>query len=229
MNLQVEGLKFFVLLLQSDILTKVVLILLLLFSVCSWTIIIEKFLKFKLLDLKSNQFEKLFWSGDTMENIFERTKNTFRTPNSVIFAAAMQEWSSNDIQEIAKSNSASKREALKERVYDCMVVAGHRATRKIRKGILFLLITSTTSSFFGLLGTVWGLMQTFRTISLMKEANLATIAPGVSSSLIALLISIFCVIPSLIAYHVFSHKINDYEDELENFTLEVLTILSRDL
>jgi biopolymer transport protein TolQ len=164
-----------------------------------------------------------------MENIYERIKNVYKTPNSVIFAAAMQEWSSNDIQEIAKSNSASKKEALKERVYDCMVVAGRRATKKIRKGIVFLLIVSTTSSFLGLLGAVWGLMQTFRSISLLKEANLATIAPGVSSSLMSLLLSIFCVIPSMVAYHIFSHKINDYEDELENYTLEVLTILSRDL
>jgi biopolymer transport protein TolQ len=229
MNLQVGALKFFIMLLQLDLLTKIVIVSLFTLSLCSWTVIIEKFFKFRLLDIKSNKFEKLFWSGDSIENIYERAKNIQKSPNGAIFIAAMQEWTNNNVQEIIKSNSASKKESFKERIYDAMIVVGRRSMKKLRKGIIFLSISSATSTFLGLLGAVWGLMQTFRTISLMKEANLATIAPGVSASLTTMLISIICVIPSIVAYHVFVARINDYEEELDNFTLEVLTVLSRDL
>ncbi|MDR0572288.1 MAG: MotA/TolQ/ExbB proton channel family protein [Rickettsiales bacterium] len=229
MSLQVGTLKFFIILLQLDLLTKIVLVSLFIFSLCSWTVIIEKFFKFRLLDIKSNKFEKLFWSGDSIENIYERAKNIQKSPNGTVFIAAMQEWTNNNVQEIIKSNSASKKESFKERIYDAMIVVGRRSMKKLRKGITFLLVSYTTSMFLGLLGTVWGLMQTFRTISLMKEANLATIAPGVSTSLITMLISIICIIPPMIAYHLFTSRINDYEEELDNFTLEVLTVLSRDL
>jgi biopolymer transport protein TolQ len=229
MNLQAGGLKFLIVLLQMDTLSKFVMMILLAFSIYSWTIIIEKCFKFRLLNVKSNGFEKLFWSGENMENIYEKVKNSQKSPNSTVFAAAMQEYTGGNVQEIIKSNSASKKEAFKERIYNAMLVVGRRSMKKIRRGVIFLLISSTTSSFLGLLGTTWGLMQTFKTISLMKEANLATIAPGMGSALITMVTSIFCVIPSLIAYHIFSNKITDYEEELDNFTLEVLNVLTKDL
>jgi biopolymer transport protein TolQ len=199
------------------------------FSIYAWTIIIEKFFKFKLLNIKATAFEKLFWSGENVENIYEKIKSAQKSPNSMVFVAAMQEYNSNNVQEIIKSNSASKKEAFKERIYSSMIVVARRSMKKLRKGIVFLLISATTSSFLGLLGTTWGLMQTFKTISLIKEANLVTIAPGMTSALLTMMTSILCVIPSLIAYHIFSNKVSDYEEELDNFTLEVLTILSREL
>jgi biopolymer transport protein TolQ len=164
-----------------------------------------------------------------MENIYEKTKNSQKSPNGTVFVAAMQEYTASNVQEILKSNSASKKEAFKDRIYNSMIIIGRRSMKKTRKGLTFLFISSNISLFLGLLGTMWGIMQTFKTISLMKEANLATIAPGMSSSLITMITSMFCVIPSLAFYHIYSNKINDYEEELENFSLEVLNLLSKDL
>jgi biopolymer transport protein TolQ len=229
MNLQASSLRFFIVLLQLDFLTKIIMFMLLVFSIYSWTIIIEKIFKFKLLEIKSNRFEKLFWSGEPMDTIYEKIKNIQKTPNCAVFAAAMQEYNNSDVKEIIKSNSASKKESFKERVYDAMVIIGRRSMKKIRRGIIFLLISSTTSTLLGLLGTVWGLIQTFKTVSFMKEANLATVAPGVSTSLVTMLVSVFCAIPSLIGYYFFTSKIGDYEEELDNFTMEVLSTISRDL
>lgn len=229
MNTQTFGLQFFNILLQSDLLTKAIFIILACFSIYSWAIIIDKFFKFRLLAAKTLKFEKIFWSGDMLEDIYQKVKNTNKCPSVMVFASAMQEWTNSNVQEIIKNKDTERKNSLKDRLFDVMTVAANRSLKKIKSGTTFLLIAATTSTFFGLLGTVWGVSQSFKAISIMKDASLMTIAPGISAALSTTIVGLLAAIPALIAYHIISNKIASYEDEINDFVLEVLSVLSREL
>ena len=229
MNTQTFGLQFFNILLQSDLLTKAIFIILACFSIYSWAIIIDKFFKFRLLAAKTLKFEKIFWSGDMLEDIYQKVKNTNKCPSVMVFASAMQEWTNSNVQEIIKNKDTDRKNSLKDRLFDVMTVAANRSLKKIKSGTTFLLIAATTSTFFGLLGTVWGVSQSFKAISIMKDASLMTIAPGISAALSTTIVGLLAAIPALIAYHIISNKIANCEDEINDFVLEVLSVLSREL
>ena len=229
MNIQNPNLQLFTTLLHADFMTKLIIILLIAMSLYSWALIFEKLFKFRLLAIKTSKFEKIFWSGDMLEDIYQKVKNSARCPSVVIFVSAMQEWLNNDIQSIKKNNDNGRKTSLKERLYDVMSVAGSRSIRKIKVGLNFLLVVGSVSTLFGLLGTVWGITSVFKAVSLVKDTTLATIAPGISSSLITTIFGMLTAIPALVAYYVIRGKIRNYEEELNNFSLEILSILSREL
>lgn len=229
MNTENIILQIFTMLLHSDFITKTILIVLIAMSIFSWTLIFDKFFKFKLMTIKTSKFEKIFWSGDMLEDIYQKVKNSTKCPSIVVFISAMQEWTNSNIQEIIKNNDSNKKNSLKERLYDVMTVAVSRSLKKIKSGLSFLLVVSTTSTLFGLLGTAWGISSSFKAISIMKDATLATIAPGISSSLITTIIGMLTAIPATMAYYLIRSKINNYEEELDNFKLEVLSILSKEM
>ena len=228
MDTKTYGLQFFNILVQADFTTKLIVLILVFFSIYSWAIIIEKFFKFKLLNAKNNRFEKIFWSGDMLEDIYQKVKNSAKTPTIMVFIAAMQEWTNTNIQDVIK-NGDSRKESFKDRLYDVMVVAGNRSLNRLKNGMTFLLISATTSTFFGLLGTVVGISSSFKAVSIMKDASLVTIAPGVSSALFTTIIGLMSAIPALIAYHIINTKLNNITEETNNFTLEILSVLSKEL
>ena len=229
MDAQITSLQLFTTLIHADFMTKLILILLLIMSLYSWALIFEKLFKFRLLSLKTSKFEKMFWSGDMLEDIYQKVKNNARCPSVVVFVSAMQEWLNNDIQSIKKNNDNNKKESLKDRLYDVMMVAGNRSIKKIKNGLNFLLIVGSVSTLFGLLGTVWGISSVFRAVSVVKEATLSSIAPGISTSLTTTIFGMTTAIPALVSYYVIRGKVKNYEDELNNFSLEILNILSREL
>ena len=110
-----------------------------------------------------------------------------------------------------------------------MTVAASRSMNKLKGGMSILLIIGTTATLFGLLGTAWGMSTAFKSISLVKDATVATIAPGISAALITTIMGMLTAIPAIFAYYFIRSKINYYEDELDNFKLEVLSILSREM
>ena len=229
MDAQGIALQIFSTLLHSDFLTKIIMFLLIIMSLYCWTIIFEKFFKFKLLSIKTSNFEKIFWSGDLLEDIYQKVKNNTKCPSIVIFISAMQEWSAANVQNIIKNNDYAKKEALKNRLYDVMTVAASRSMNKLKGGVSILLVVGTTATLFGLLGTAWGISNAFRSIALMKDATIATVAPGISSALITTILGMLTAIPATAAYYFIRSKLNSYEDELDNFKLEVLSILSREM
>lgn len=222
-------LQIFSTLVHSDFLTKVVMFLLIIMSLVSWTIIFEKFFKFKLLSVKTSNFEKMFWSGDLLEDIYQKVKNNTKCPSIVIFVSAMQEWSASNVQNIIKNNDFARKSSLKDRLYDVMTVASSRSMRKLKSGMSVLLVIGTTATLMGLLGTAWGMSVAFRSISIMKDATIATVAPGISAALVTTIMGMLSAIPAMAAYYFIRVKIASYEDELDNFKLEVLSILSREM
>lgn len=224
-----ENLQIFNLILNADILTKIILITLLSFSLITWSIIFDKFFKFRYLQIKTNQFQKIFWSGQLLEDIYKRTKVGHRYTIAGIFNAAMQEWESSNVIEIAQSKDVNRKNSLKDRIYDLMSITLTKSILKLKFGMNFLLIVASSATFFGLLGTVLGLMTSFQALSLMQAVTLITIAPGMTAALVTTVAGLVTAIPALIGYYVYSYKLKTFEIEMENFQLELLNILIREL
>jgi len=223
------NLQIFDMITASDPITMFIYLVLVFYSVWSWSIIFDKIFKFRMLKIRTERFDKLFWSGKMLEDIYKQVKNNISYPSAMIFVSAMQEWESSNVLAIVKSGDINKKNSLKERLSSVMDVALVRSTSKLKYGMSFLLIVSTTATFFGLFGTVWGLMNSFLAISVTQDSSLIVIAPGITSALITTVFGLFAAIPATIFYNAYTIKINNFEDQMSNFSSEVLTILSREL
>lgn len=214
---------------NSDAVTMLIYLVLIGYSVWSWSIVFDKIFKFRLLKIKTERFDRLFWSGKMLEDIYKQIKNSANYPSAVIFCAIMQEWENSNVLEIVKDNNVDKKNSLKDRLSSVMEVALMRSVSKLRYGMTFLLIVSTTATFLGLFGTVWGLLKSFLSISALQDTSLLVIAPGIADALITTVFGLVAAIPATIFYNIYNAKINSFEDQMMSFGTDVLTILSREL
>lgn len=222
------GVAMFDLVAQSDVVVKAILLILVGASLWSWTIVFDKMVKFRILVTRNTQFQKLFWSGKMLEEIYKKIKNAANNPAAMIFVAAMKEWETSDVSSIAEGSAESKR-SLKERLENVMHVALSRSTEKLREGLPFLGIVASTATFFGLFGTVWGITHSFQAIAVSQDTSLAVIAPGVAAALLTTIVGLFTAIPAVIFYNIYNNKISRFYEQTENFMYELHTILSREL
>jgi len=214
---------------NSDIVLMTIYLVLTFYSVWSWAIVFDKMFKFNSLRIKTEKFNRLFWSGKMLEDIYKQVKNSATYPSAVIFSSAMQEWESSNVLNIVKSADVAKKNSLKERLAVTMDIALSKSMSKLRYGMTFLLVVATTSTFFGLFGTVWGLMHSFLSIASMQDSSLIVIAPGVANALITTILGLISAIPATIFYNIYNTKINAFEDQMSSFSAEVLNILSKEL
>lgn len=223
------NLQIFDMITKSDAITMTIYLVLIMYSVWSWSIVFDKIFKFRLLKMKTEKFDRLFWSGKMLEDIHKQIKNSANYPSAMIFCAIMQEWENANVLDIVKNNKVDSKNSLKERLSAVMEVALVKSVSKLRYGMTFLLIVSTTATFFGLFGTVWGLLKSFLSITALQDSSLIVIAPGIADALITTVFGLIAAIPATIFYNVYNTKINNFEDQMINFGTEVLTILSREL
>lgn len=223
-----HDMSMFGLFLQSDIIVKSVMLMLLGASIWCWTIIINKYARFKILKHQTQKFEEAFWSGDMLENLYERIKATADHPIAMVFVAGMHEWMTNDLSR-ATTGSQSIRIGLKERLQQGMMVARNRSIEKLEQGLSFLATVGSTAPFIGLFGTVWGIMNSFQNIAMTKNTTLAVVAPGIAEALFATAIGLVAAIPAVIFYNKFSNDLNRFSQKLDDFCQEFLSILSREL
>lgn len=223
------NLQIFDMITKSDVITMTIYLVLIMYSVWSWSIVFDKIFKFRLLKMKTEKFDRLFWSGKMLEDIHKQIKNSANYPSAMIFCAIMQEWENANVLDIVKNNKVDSKNSLKERLSAVMEVALVKSVSKLRYGMTFLLIVSTTATFFGLFGTVWGLLKSFLSITALQDSSLIVIAPGIADALITTVFGLIAAIPATIFYNVYNTKINNFEDQMINFGTEVLTILSREL
>jgi biopolymer transport protein TolQ len=214
---------------SADATTAFIYLVLVFYSVWSWSIVFDKFFKFRLLKIKTEKFDKLFWSGVMLEDIYKQIKNNATYPSAVIFSAVMQEWESSNVLTIVQNNDSAKKESLKERLSMIMDVAMIKSMTKIKYGMTFLTIVSSTATLFGLFGTVWGLIMSFSKVAMMQDSSLVVIAPGIAASLATTFIGLIAAVPAAIFHLYYDSKINNFEDKMTNFCSDVLTILSREL
>lgn len=212
---------------EADLIVKCVMTVLMLASVWSWAIIFSKRSAIKRVNRKANIFEDSFWSGEPLDKIYQRVKNSKPDPILATFSAGMEEWQAGVAGGMPVKESLQA--SLYQRVERAMNVAIGREINALERGMTFLASVGSTAPFIGLFGTVWGIMNSFSSIAATNNTSLAVVAPGIAEALFATALGLVAAIPAVVSYNVFSNGINRYADRLEAFTDEFLAILSRHL
>jgi biopolymer transport protein TolQ len=213
--------------LHADWIVKGVLVLLLLASIWSWAIIIEKIFRLRKLDGQAGDFEDLFWSGGALEDLYDRVGVQPADPMSAMFGAAMREWRRSAARGTA--TATQMRAGLQQRIERVMYVTLGREMDRLERYMTFLASVGSTAPFIGLFGTVWGIMNSFHAIGASKNTSLAVVAPGISEALFATALGLVAAIPAVIAYNKLSSDLTRYAGRLEAFAGEFGAILSRQL
>ena len=226
-NLVTESPDFsmFGLFMQADIVVKSVIIILILASIYSWNVIVAKILRMRQLKKLEKEFEEIFWSGNSFEDLYETLNFNKTDPKSKIFCAAILEWkkSKSQFDETIDLNS------LKDRMQRSMTVIFNKESENVEKNLTFLATAGSTAPFIGLFGTVWGIMNSFKSIAIAQNTNLAVVAPGIAEALFATALGLFVAIPAVVAYNKISNDISKYFVSLETFMDEFTTIFFRQL
>jgi biopolymer transport protein TolQ len=209
---------------RADLVVKSVIVLLFLASVWCWAIIFQKAVAIRKLNGRSNEFEKVFWSGNSLDDLYDRISQQPRDPMSAIFAAAMREWRRSPT---APGGGAAA--GLAARIDRVMQITMAREMDRAERYMTFLATTGATAPFVGLFGTVWGIMASFQSIAISKNTSLAVVAPGIAEALFATALGLLAAIPAVIAYNKLSRDLDRYAGRLESFSGEFGAILSREL
>jgi biopolymer transport protein TolQ len=212
---------------QADLIVKLVLFLLLAASFWSWAVIFDKFMRLRRLSRDAEDFEESFWSGGSLDDLYDRIGTRPLDPMSAVFAAAMREWRRSAAKGLIASTSM--RTSLQERIERVMQVTVGREMERLERFMPFLATVGSTSPFVGLFGTVWGIMNSFQSIAAAKNTSLAVVAPGIAESLFATALGLVAAIPAVVAYNKFSTDFGRYAGRLDAFSSEFSAILSRQL
>ena len=212
---------------RADWVVKSVIVILVLSSIWSWAIIFSKLLRIKKLHMQSAEFEELFWSGNSLEDLYDTLQEGSEDPKVNIFCAGMEEWkkSKKKIKNITANNINSLKDRMTRSMHSCF----SREIESIEKNLNFLATAGSTAPFVGLFGTVWGIMNSFQSIAIAQNTNLAVVAPGIAEALFATALGLFVAIPSVVAYNKISSDINKFSLSLEDFMNEFTTIFFRQL
>jgi biopolymer transport protein TolQ len=212
--------------LRADIVVKTVMVLLLLASLWSWAIIINKWLALGGLKRKAGKFEKIFWSGQSLDELYQQFSLRNDHPMAAMFVAALREWR-------RAFEGGAPRESqiagIKERIDKAMSVTILRETDGIERQLGFLATVGSVAPFIGLFGTVWGIMNSFTAIAARHDTTLAVVAPGIAEALFATALGLFAAVPAVIFYNRFINEIGRYANRLDAFADEFSAILSRQL
>jgi biopolymer transport protein TolQ len=222
-----SDLSIWSLFLNADLIVKLVILMLVLASVWSWAIIFEKFIKLRRLHQQADEFEDQFWSGGSLEDLYDRIGNQPLDPMAAMFSAAMREWRRSVSKGLAAAGQM--RAGLQSRIERVMGVTLGREMDRLERYMTFLASVGSTAPFIGLFGTVWGIMHSFSAIASSKNTSLAVVAPGIAEALFATALGLIAAIPAVIAYNKISSDLTRYAGRLEAFSNEFGAILSRQL
>ena len=217
-------LSFWSMVVSADIIGQIVMLILVAASIISWAIIIGKYYNYKDVREKITAFENIFWSGQVLDALFERVKQSIDNPMASIFVAAMTECKRH---ESPKGREASIKVGLKERIGQAMYLVRNRETEKLEHNLGFLAIVGSSAIFVGLFGTVCGIMHSFQSIAGSNNTSLAVVAPGIAEALLITAIGLVAAIPAMVAYNLLVAQVNSINNKLEDFSYELHTLLSR--
>ncbi len=213
--------------LSADIIVKIVIVLLVLASFWTWAIIFEKWLRMRRLRAQARQFEEAFWSGGSLEELFDRIGNRPPDPMTSVFVAAMREWRRSAAKGLLTSDQL--RASLQDRIERVMNITLGREMEILERHMNYLASVGSSAPFVGLFGTVWGIMNSFAAIAASKNTSLAVVAPGIAEALFATALGLVAAIPAVLAYNKLSGEIGRYANRLDAFAGEFGAILSRQL
>lgn len=222
---------------NAGIIVQLVLLLLLFFSITSWTIILMKYLYLRRAFRESTSFTDFFWKSRDLSDAFAKAKRLSSSPIARTFRVGYLELKKVS-QSGASLSSASPGAATEslgstfsgiENVQRALRRAIDMEVSRMAQLVPFLATTGSTTPFIGLFGTVWGIMSSFHGIGLAGSASLAVVAPGISEALVATAAGLAAAIPAVIAFNYFMQKIRTIETELRSFSADFLNIIERDI
>lgn len=213
--------------LQADLIVKAVMIILAFASVWSWAIIFDKRGTLKKLNARASRFEDSFWSGESLDKLYERVRKSKQDPLLKVFCAGMDEWHNGVAGGLPAKESLQA--SLRQRVERAMSTTINREMSVLERGMTFLASVGSTATFIGLFGTVWGIMNSFTAIAHTNNTSLAVVAPGIAEALFATALGLVAAIPAVIGYNTLTNGLHRYADRLDAFVSEFSAILSRHL
>ena len=222
-----EDFSLWGLFLQADVIVKAVIVVLLIASVWSWAIIFDKSLRYGRARRLAVEFEQAFWSGGSLDQLYDDLATKRSHPMTVLFASAMDEW--RRFASRGTHLSADRLEGLQRRIAYAMDAALNRELDQLERYLGFLATVGSTAPFVGLFGTVWGIMNSFQSIAASKDTSLAVVAPGIAEALFATALGLVAAIPAVVAYNKLSSDLDRYAGRLEAFGTEFRALLGRQL
>jgi biopolymer transport protein TolQ len=209
--------------LEAHLVVKIVMIGLLLASVWCWAIIINKSILFVRIRKAMDRFEEVFWSGQSLEELYRTLASRPTSAMSALFVAAMREWKR------SFEHPTASFMGLHARIEKVLNVTIQREIERLEGQLLVLATVASAGPFVGLFGTVWGIMTAFRSIAASKNTSLAVVAPGIAEALFATAIGLFAAIPALVFYNKLQGQVAKTQARLEGFADEFSSILSRQI
>jgi biopolymer transport protein TolQ len=221
--LESTAMNIFRLITDASLVVQLVLLILLFFSVFSWAIIFFKRRTIKTASSQSERFLKAFRRSKNLSEVNEAARKYQGSPLAALFQSGFKE-----LAHLSRSNPPnSPGNAKFESLSRVLTKASNAEISRLEKMMSFLATTGSVTPFIGLFGTVWGIMDAFQRIGIVRSASLVTVAPGIAEALIATAFGLFAAIPAVIAYNYFLHRIKDLITEMEDFSLEFLNIAER--
>ena len=199
---------------RADIIVKSVIVILIVCSIYSWAIMIDKFKLFKKINISSEEFEEKFWKSRSAETFYNNLPSNIDDPMASLFRESMQGL----LKTKSKTNLAEKMGSVLE-------LGIEKQMSKIEKGFTFLATVGSTAPFIGLFGTVWGIMNSFQSIAISRNTSLAIVAPGIAEALFATALGLLAAIPAVVAYNKFNNESKKYSQKLESFSKRFLSII----
>ena len=221
---QTDQFGLFNLFLIASPVVKFVMIGLVVASILCWGIVFEKWLAVRKMKASMDRFEQLFWSGQSLEDLYLTLGPRSNKGMAALFMSAMREWK--------RSQDSAMRAGfagVQMRINKVMDVQLQKEMAKLEQRLLVLATVGSTAPFIGLFGTVWGIMNSFRAIGVSKNTNLAVVAPGLAEALFATALGLLAAIPAVMFYNKYSSDIGKIAARLENFADEFGSIISRQL
>lgn len=209
--------------LRASLTVKLVMTLLTVASFWSWSIIIRKFITFRAARSEAEAFDRAFWSGEPLDELFDQIGPAPEGASQRIFAAGMLEWRRSHRHDGELITGAQAR------IDRSMDVAIAKETENLNSGLSFLATVGSTAPFVGLFGTVWGIKVAFEEIAISQNTSLAVVAPGISEALVATALGLLAAIPAVVLYNKLSGDADRIVSGYEAFADEFATILSRQL
>ena len=209
--------------LQAHIVVKLVMVGLLAASVWCWAIIVDKWLLFSRTKRQMDQFETVFWSGQSLEQLYQQVSAREANGVAALFIAAMREWKR------TYESGVRSLQGLGDRIDRVMSVTLAREVDRLERRLLVLATVGSAGPFIGLFGTVWGIMSSFQAIAASKNTNLSVVAPGIAEALLATALGLLAAIPAVMFYNKFSAQVSRLATRMEGFSDEFAAILSRQI
>ena len=218
-----EGIALWALVRDASLLVQIIMLLLLVASMISWTMIFRKWFVLKAAYREANAFEEKFWSGANLNKMYAELsqKDSMASGMASVFVAGFKEY-----VRLEKQKTIQPAEIL-EGVQRAMRVALSREVDYLETHLSFLATVGSTSPYVGLFGTVWGIMNSFRALGTLQQATLAHVAPGIAEALIATAMGLFAAIPAVIAYNRYANDVERLITRYEIFMEEFSSILQR--